>query len=255
MLRGKEKVMDWFGMCKDSKHTVWKLVWARNLNKTILSLAGDGDNEDEGDNQKKGNLLQALKISFEDSRKRLDDILSILDPGDYILMCANRPQWGKGQIEVQFTIPGEQRTAANGTQAGGIGYSQQQVDRMIVSEIAKLRAEIRLEQIEKELKILQGSSGDKRFDKFIDAVQPHIGTIVESMTGTPAKTAVAVSGFTKGKGDTKDEQAKLEETLERLNKVRPNDILEILEIVTKTAENDPKIIEMFKLQYNLGEKK
>lgn len=252
MVRGKDKVLDYFDVCcVPSGHLLWKICQGRNTNKIIASIVADSDSTEDDDTATKKNKVQGLSITAESSKERLNQSLSFLSPGDYVLICKSRPGQGKGQLETFFTIPESEKNAVGGMQTFQGGFmTEEQVMKRINDEKRLWESEREMAELKNMIKEMKSSTGDRRWDKFFDAVGPYVPQIVESFTGVPT-APVGVSGFrSKSEGKTEEQAAQEEKEWEKevteFIQTRPSDALELFKKMVKIAKDDPSKVELFK---------
>lgn len=247
MLRGRENILKWYDMQVEAGYIIWKICHARNRNSPIYSSIEENGEEDDTTTSPSA---KKLKANSENAKKLLTETIDMLEPSDYYLTVNNRGQWGKGQREVLITIPGNAASVGNtGVQrnAGAGYYSEEQVEKRIKEAQETWETKQLLKRIQEQFDEYKKSSGNRGLDKVIEALSPHSKEIIHGLFGTePGTTAVAVHGFEKGKATTADEQTRLESALETFNDARPDDFLELMELIAKTAKEKPEIVEMLK---------
>ena len=201
------------------------------------------------------------------ARARLDSFLNLLATGEFFIVAnENEKTTAKGRAETAFSLSQSEQSHTTPSISGiGVGYlTPEQADQRAQDQFTRLMTEHELKSVKERVKELEKENKELNnkisgpWNKVVDTVAPHIGTILGSLglTGATA-TPLPVSGHPESHtldnnenvGEvTAEQNERINKALlpfcEALAKRYPNEWISIIERLTVAINEKPAMIDM-----------
>lgn len=236
LIVGIERLMNWI---EDIQCPYWQLY--------------DTDRASENRRKYGDNHSQGKDLSVEEGKRRLRQVLENFNEfgGRVYVWATQQPNVSKGGYFTWFQMlpdgaasrqqpSSERMPAMNGLPPGMDIQSWLQTE--IQKAVDKVRYEYELNELKKENTLLKSQiSGTEptALDRVLERVAGYVLPVMETMD---EKKKIAGNNET----DLTDMETRIQNALERLSKARPDDFVELLEMLAKTAEDDPGKIDLAK---------
>lgn len=254
MVRGTNELIKWIEF---QKAGYWKIYPGGTSRNTYLAESGDQDS-----------------ISIDQSIERLRYALGILSQGRYTVVCKAKASDTKAFAETAYEhdgVPASSNMNANMTQGSISGLlDEAAVDKRIAAALEAQANKLELDRLQKELaeaqkeiKELNGNGAAAAWDRIIQRIEPHIGTVLNAyLPPAPKAATIAAVGY-KGTEEQKENLQKttstmeltytvpqtlpatqeeaadrVEKALDAWSKKDPEFMLRVLEKITETAYAD-----------------
>src|SRR6478735_3248339 len=182
MLRGKDKVIQYVQM-NDCPYWV---VFHHGSNRNH-SIYKSPDTDSYGINA----FLQYL-----------DERLSLLDPGRYVIKCGEKPDMAKGYREIGFELEGQARVASASPAESQNQFHMGSVQEYVQKELDNYKRQVELEKKDDEIKRLKEEIKEHKANGIETAISgivkrldPYVDPMLDHFFPLPTKTQVGVAGL------------------------------------------------------------
>lgn len=246
MITGKENIENWFDMVASNGAIHWKICNEKNPNKILLSAGAEVSEEGSSPADRAGS-----SITTEYSRRTLIQSLSLLAPGKYLIIAKKFHGQGKGQYETIFQLTNQDLETYMPHRMHGLPDEDDDtsvgspiIEKRIEEALEKYKLEQSVEQLTAQVNELSGHSkvtvAEQRMDKFLDALTPHIGTLLQAfIPGMQQNVAVTGTDIPTAADPAENQQERFNKACQTLGAATP-DFIGTMEKLAALAEKDPE---------------